>query len=99
MKSIALQQLDCVAQTMHRCTVFWVSYFAQGNAEALDRWGGKTKHRMISYFISNTSAKWYRNRIVYVKIIAQVEGGTFFETRCNIQKYIHRRHYGPNSLF
>jgi len=35
-KSIALQQLDCVAHTMHQCAVFWVSYFA-GNAEALDR--------------------------------------------------------------
>ena len=27
-KSIALQQLDCVARTMHQCAVFWVSYFA-----------------------------------------------------------------------
>jgi len=27
-KSIALQQLDCVARTMHQCNVFWVSYFA-----------------------------------------------------------------------
>jgi len=35
-KSIALQQLDCVARTMHQCTVsrFPIS---QGNAEALDR--------------------------------------------------------------
>ena len=38
--------------------VFWVSYFA-GNAEALDRWDGKTKHCLISYFLSNTSA--YKN--------------------------------------
>jgi len=43
---------------------------SQGNAEALDRWGGKAKHRLISYLLSNTSAKNYRNRIVYVKIIA-----------------------------
>jgi len=28
-KSIALQQLDCVARTMHHCAVFWVSYFAR----------------------------------------------------------------------
>jgi len=28
-KSIALQQLDCVAHTMHQCAVFWVSYFAR----------------------------------------------------------------------
>jgi len=49
----------------------------QGNAEALDRWGGKTKHCLISYFLSDTSAKNYRNRIVYVKIIAN-QSGTFF---------------------
>jgi len=41
----------------------------QGNAEAPNRQGGKTRHRLISYFFSNTSAKNYRNRIVYVKII------------------------------
>jgi len=28
-KSIALQQLDCVARTKHRCAVFWVSCFAR----------------------------------------------------------------------
>jgi len=28
-KSIALQQLDCVARTMHQCAVFWVSCFAR----------------------------------------------------------------------
>jgi len=28
-KSIALQQLDCVACTMHQCADFWVSYFAR----------------------------------------------------------------------
>jgi len=37
---------------------------SQGNAEAQDSWGGKTEHRLISYFISNTSAKNYRNQIV-----------------------------------
>ena len=42
----------------------------QGNVEAPDKCGGKTKHRLISYFLSNTSAKNYHNRIVYVKIIA-----------------------------
>ena len=47
---------------------------SQGNAEALDRWDGKTKRHLISYFLSNTSAKNYRNRIVYVKIIASLRG-------------------------
>jgi len=40
---------------------------SQGNA---DRWSRRTKHRLISYFLSNTCAKNYRNRFVYVKIIA-----------------------------
>jgi len=39
---------------------------SQGSAEALDRWGGKTKHRLISYVLSNTSAENYRNRIGYM---------------------------------
>jgi len=43
---------------------------SQGNAEALDRCSGKTEHHTTSYFLSNISAKNYRNRIVYVKIIA-----------------------------
>jgi len=42
---------------------------SQGNAKALDRWCGKTKHRLISYFLSNTSAKNCCNLIMYVKII------------------------------
>jgi len=43
---------------------------SQGIAETLNRWGGKTKHRLISYFPSNTSAQNCHNRIVYVKSIA-----------------------------
>ena len=48
--------------------------------KTLERWGEKTKHHLMSYFLSNTSAKNYRNRIVYVKIIAS-QSGTFFETQ------------------
>jgi len=44
----------------------------QGSAEPLDRRGGKTMHYLISYFLSNTFAKNYRNRIVYVKIIPRI---------------------------
>jgi len=49
-----------------QCTSALSSEFSisQGNAEALDRRAGKTKHRLISYFLNNTSAKNYRNRIV-----------------------------------
>jgi len=43
------------------------------------RRGGKSKHRLLSYLVNNTSAKNYHSRIVFVKII-QVKGGAFFET-------------------
>ena len=66
-----------------QCTSALSSGFpiSQGNTEALDRRGEKTKHRLISYFLSNTSAKNYRNRIVYVKIRAS-QRWNIFETRC-----------------
>jgi len=54
----------------------------QGNAEALDRWCGKAKDHLISYFLSNTSAKNYHNWIVYVKIIAS-QRGTFLRHNVN----------------
>jgi len=64
-----------------QCTSALSSGFpiSQGNAETLERWGGKTKHRLISYFPSNTSAKNYRNRIVYVNTVSKV--GRFFSER------------------
>ena len=52
---------------------------SQGNAEALDRWGGKTKHHMIPYFLGNISAKNYRNRFVYAKIIASQRWDVFWD--------------------
>jgi len=82
-KSIALHQFDCVARTIGAYTSPLSSGFpiSQGNAEALDRWGGKTNHHMISYLLGNTSAKNYCNRIVYVKIMAS-RRWEVFETRC-----------------
>ena len=56
-----------------RCN-FAVSCFA------LDRWDWKTKHYLISCFLSNTSAKNYRNRIVCVKIIASHRWDVFWDT-------------------
>jgi len=46
-------------------------------------------HRLISYFLSNISAKNYRNLIEYVKIIAS-QRWDVFETQCSIvqQKFI-----------
>jgi len=63
-----------------QCTSVLSSGFPilQGIAEALDRWG--SKHHMISYFLSNTSAKNFRNLIVYVKIIASQRWDVFWDT-------------------
>ena len=58
---------------------------SQGNAEALGRWGGKTRHRLISYLLTNTSAKNYCNRIVYVMIIASQRWDIFLrQCTCSI---------------
>ena len=54
-----------------------------GSAEPLNRWGGKTKYRLISYFLINTSAKYYRHRIVYVKIKANQRWDVFRDTVYN----------------
>ena len=44
-----------------------MSSLSQGNDEAQHMWGGKTKHRLIAYFLSKHFRKNYCNRIVYVK--------------------------------
>jgi len=80
--SAAAVGLCCTHSTSALCSGF---HILQGIAEALDRWGGKTKHHMIPYFLSNISAKNYSNRIVYVKIkLIASRGWNFFETRCII---------------
>jgi len=73
--------------TKHQCTVFWFP-LSQSNAEVLDRWGGETKHHLISYFLSNTSAKNYRSRIVHVKIIASQMWDVFWDTYNNLQHFV-----------
>jgi len=64
----------------HLCVLSSGFPLSQGNAEALDRWGGKTRHRLISYLLSNTSAKNYYNWIVCVKIIASQRWDVFWDT-------------------
>ena len=44
-------------------------------------WGGIVKRLMISYFITNVSAKKYQNPFTYVKFIAS-QMWDIFETRC-----------------
>jgi len=61
---------------------------SQCNAKVLDTWGGKAKYCLISYFLSNISAKYYRNRIVYINIIASQRWDVFWDT---VHMYI--RHY------
>jgi len=73
------KEVDSTAAVGRCCTQNAFSGFPilQGNAESLDRWGGKTKRRMIPYFLCNISAKNYRNRIVYMSRLYQMESGTF----------------------
>jgi len=78
-RSLALQQLDCVAHAVHQYAVFWL--FCQVMLKHY-RWGGKTKHHMIPYILSNISAKNYRNRIVYAKIVANRRWDVFL--RCGV---------------
>jgi len=67
---------------------------SQGSAKPLDRWDGKTNHRLISNFFSNTSSKNYRNRIMHVKIISYSKSklGRFFETQCIVLSYMRPNH-------
>jgi len=64
-----------------QCTSALSSGFplSQSNAEALDNRDGKEKHRLISYFLGNISAK-NCNRIAYVKIIASHMWDVFWDT-------------------
>jgi len=41
-----------------------------GSAEAQVIWGGTVKSLLIAHFISDTSAKKYKNVFTYVKVIA-----------------------------
>jgi len=72
-----------------QCTTALCSGFptSQGNAEALEvRAENKASHRLISYVLSNTSAKNYHNWIECVKIIAS-QRWDVFETRCTRPTY------------
>jgi len=51
-----------------------------GSAEAQVRWSGKMKYILIAYFLGNTRAKNYHNRMVYVKIIASQRWDVFWDT-------------------
>jgi len=45
--------------------------------------GGKTKHHLISYFLSNNSAKNYRNRIVCM-----------FYSKSKVRRFLRHRLHG-----
>jgi len=50
-----------------------------GTAEALVRWGGKVKYILIAYLLGNICTKNYRNRTVYIKIIASQRWDVFWD--------------------
>ena len=49
----------------------------QGSAETLFRWGGKINHLSIALTLSNTCAKDYWNRKIFVQVTAKNVGGVF----------------------
>jgi len=51
---------------------------SQDSVEPLDRW--ENEHRLISYFLSNTSAKKLSKRIMIVKIIASPRWDVFWDS-------------------
>jgi len=61
---------------------------SQGNVEALDRWDGKTKRCLISYFLGNTNSDIFVIGSCMSRL-QQVKGGTFFDTQC--QKMFFRQ--------
>ena len=42
---------------------------SQGSAETLVRRGGITNYHLMAYFLSNTSAKNYQNRLMCIEVI------------------------------
>jgi len=48
-----------------------------GGAEAQVIWGGRVKHVLIAYFISNISAKKYKNPFTCVKVKVKQKVGRF----------------------
>jgi len=48
-----------------------------GCAETLVRWGRKIKYYLTAYILSNISAKNYKNRLMYVEVIANQSSVVF----------------------
>ena len=57
-------------------------YVSPGSAETLVRRGEMTNHHLISYSLSNISAKYYQNRLMWIEVIVCNISVVFFETRC-----------------
>jgi len=53
-----------------------------GSAEVLVKWSGKIKCFLIVYFLSNSCAKNYQNRFMYVRVIARQSSDSFLGTQC-----------------
>ena len=59
---------------------FSVFSVLQGSVEALIRWGGKVYHLLIACFLSNISAKYYKNPTMLSRVIAKNIGDVFWDT-------------------
>jgi len=57
-----------------KCCIF------SGSAEALVRCGGKLRHLLIAYFLSNICAKHYENPKCYLELRLKMLGMFFWDT-------------------
>ena len=61
---------------------FLCSVISQGKVVALDRWGGKWNHHLMTHRLATNYAKNYCNRTLTVKVIVENVVTCFFGTRC-----------------
>ena len=61
---------------------FLCSVISQGKVGALDRWGGKWNHLLMTHRLTTNYAKNYCNRTLIVKVIVENVVTCFFVTQC-----------------
>ena len=69
---------------MAKLVIFLFSAISQGKVVALDRWGGKWNHFLMTHRLTTDYAKNYCNRTLTVKVIVENVVTCFFGTRCII---------------
>jgi len=69
-----------------KLVIFLCSVISQGKVVALDRWGGKRNHLLMTHRLSTNYAKNYCNRTRIVEVIVENVVTCFFGTRCIVRR-------------